>query len=237
MPSGPFTAFTDYISPKLSVVVLLAALEHRRKTGDGCYIDFSQLEGALHFLGPAFLEDELNGRLVERIGNRDRHMAPHGVYRSDGDDQWVAVACETDDQWVSLAAAIGAEDLAALGLEQRHDRHDELDQLIEGWTLARTPADAERKLIAAGVPAHAVLRGRDVVVDPQFAHRNVFVEVPHGSYGHSWAEAQGFLLSETSIEPKASAPMYGEHSYMVLCELLGYDPDRFAELAVNDVLR
>ncbi len=237
MPAGPFTAFTDYISPKLSAAVLLAAIDHRRRTGEGAYIDYSQLEGALHFLAPAFLEDELNGRLVQRNGNRDRHMAPHGVYPCEGDDQWVAVACQDDDQWEALAALIGAGELAGLSVADRHTRHDELDELIGRWTAARGPFEAQSALIEAGVAAHAVQRGRDVTSDPQMLHRNAFVEVPHSSLGHSWAEAQAFLLSDTSIEPVHSAPMYGEHSYQVLCELLGYDPDRFAELAVADALR
>lgn len=237
MPAGPFTAFTDYISPKLSATVILGALEQRRR-GDGpTYIDYAQLEGALHFMGPAFLEDEVNGRLTERNGNRDLHMAPHGVYPAAGEDEWVAIACETDQQWAALAALMGGDDLAGLPVEERRDRHDELDDLIAAWTSERDRFETQEALIAVGVPAHAVQRGRDVVVDPQFVHRNVFVEVPHGSLGNSWAEAQAFLLSESSVEPDHSAPMYGEHSFEILCEYLGYDPDRFAELAVNEALR
>ena len=237
MPAGPFTAFTDYISPKLSALVLVAALDRRRRTGEGTYIDYSQLEGALHFLGPAFLEDEVNGRIVDRAGNRDRHMAPHGVYPAAGDDAWVAIACETEANWRSLAEMVGRNDLASLPVEERRTRHDELDELIAGWSAPLSPDEAESALIAVGIPAHVVQTGRELVRDPQMLHRNVFVEVPHGSLGHSWAEAQAFLFSDTPIEPTWSAPMYGEHSYEVLCEFLGYDPDRFAELAVADILR
>jgi len=237
MPAGPFTAFTDYISPKLSALVLLAALDHRRRTGEGTYIDYSQLEGALHFLGPAFLEDEANGRVITRDGNRDPHMAPHGVYPASGDDSWVAIACDTDKSWAAIARLVGREDLGGLSVSERRSRHDELDDLISGWTRQGEAANNEAALIAAGVPAHVVQAGREIVRDPQMRHRNVFVEVPHGSLGHSWAEAQAFQLSETSIEPTWSAPMYGEHSFEVLCEYLGYDPDRFAELAVADALR
>ncbi len=237
MPAGPFTAFTDYISPKLSVVVLLAALEHRRRTGEGVYIDYSQLEGALHFLGPAFVYDEANGDVLTRLGNRDRHMAPHGVFPCAGDDQWVAVACATDTQWRALATLIGRSDLGALPLEERQARADELEGLVAAWTTSQDPLTAQDALIAVGVAAHMVQRARDLLVDPQFVHRNVWVEVPHATYGHSWAEAQSFRVDGMSIEPLASAPTYGEHSYLVLCDLLGYDPDRFTELAVADVLR
>ena len=96
IPAGPFTAYTDYISPRLSVVLIMAALEHRRRTGQGQHIDFSQLEGALHFLAPQLLDEEINGRTAGRHGNADPHMTPHAVFPAKGNDKWVAIACETD---------------------------------------------------------------------------------------------------------------------------------------------
>ena len=79
-PAGPFTAYTDYISPRLSLVSMLAALEHRRRTGEGQHIDFSQLEAALHLLTPALLDDQVNGVIAGRNGNVDRFIAPHDVF-------------------------------------------------------------------------------------------------------------------------------------------------------------
>src|SRR4029450_3557681 len=76
-PSGPFSAYTDYVSPRFVAIAILAALEHRRRAGEGQLIDCSQAEASLHFLGPALLDHTVNGRLWERTGNRDRHDAPH----------------------------------------------------------------------------------------------------------------------------------------------------------------
>ena len=84
IPAGPFTAYTDYISPRLSVVLIMAALEHRHRTGQGQHIDFSQLEGALHFLAPQLLDEEINGRTAGRHGNADPHMTPHAVFPRKG---------------------------------------------------------------------------------------------------------------------------------------------------------
>ena len=103
IPAGPFTAYTDYISPKLGVMLILSALAERDRTGRGQHIDFAQMEGALHFLATEFADEEINGRTAGRAGNADRHMCPHGVYPSAGDDRWVAIACETDEHWGALA--------------------------------------------------------------------------------------------------------------------------------------
>jgi benzylsuccinate CoA-transferase BbsF subunit len=98
-PAGPFSAYTDYIAPRYNAIAVLAALEHRRRTGQGQHIDLSQAEAALHFLAPAMLEYTVNGTIPSRVGNRDGELAPHGVYPAAGDDDWVAVACRDDADW------------------------------------------------------------------------------------------------------------------------------------------
>ena len=109
IPAGPFTAYTDYISPKLGVMLILSALAERDRTGQGQHIDFSQMEGALHFLATEFADEEINGRTAGRSGNADRHMWPHSVYPAAGDDRWVAIACETDAQWGALVDLLASE--------------------------------------------------------------------------------------------------------------------------------
>ena len=75
-PRGPFGAYTDYVAPRYFLCALLAALEHRRLTGQGQYIDFSQSEGSIHNLSPALLDYVVNGRVAERAGNDDDQLRP-----------------------------------------------------------------------------------------------------------------------------------------------------------------
>ena len=142
-PCGPFGAYTDYTSPRWLVAAVMGALEHRRRTGEGQYIDMSQAESALHLMAPAVLDRTVNGRVAQRAGNRDRHIAPQGVYRTAAsnqypavvpDDNWIAISCVDDDQWQSLASLMGRGDLGDLTVAERHERHDELDELISAWT-------------------------------------------------------------------------------------------------------
>lgn len=238
LPAGPFLAYTDATSPRLTAALLMAALDHRERTGRGMSLDFSQAEGGIHFLSEAMLDQAVNNHPQSRLGNADRWLAPHSVYRC-GDpeaDQWVAIACETDAQWAALANHVGAPTLAGLSVAERRERADELDHLIGAWAAGRDPVAIHTELQAAGVPAHQVQNSPEVIADPQLLHRDHFHQVPHPDYGHSWAEQYGFRLSRSDGTPRRAGPTWGEHNFEILSELLGYDGDQIAELVIAGVL-
>ncbi len=232
IPAGPFTAYTDYTSPRMSVPIILAALEQRDKTGKGCHIDFAQLEGALHMLSPCMLDEEINGRTAGRYGNADPVMCPHAVYPATGEERWIAVACETQAQWEALASVVGMDDLSGLTVEQRHERAAEIDQRISEWTQARTHFEAQDDLQAVGVPAHVVNDADSLVKDPQMVARERFVQVPHPKHEMTWVENSNYKLSRTQGPPKWGGPMFGQHNTEVLEGILGYDGDKVAELVI-----
>ncbi len=116
---GPWGAYTDYVSPRFALCTVLAALDHRRRTGHGQYLDFAQAEATAHFLTPALLDEAVNHHGPVNQGNSDPNMAPHGVYPCAGDDRWVAIACRDDRDWEALANLLGRTDLAPLGLSAR----------------------------------------------------------------------------------------------------------------------
>jgi len=238
LPSGPFLAYTDATSPRLTAAMVLAALDWRERSGQGVSLDFSQAEGGIHFLSEAVLDQEVNGYPQSRMGNADRWMAPHSAYAcgETDSDEWVAIACETDDHWRSLSEVIGRGDLAPLTLAERLGRQVELDETVAGWTVGRDPVEIHTLLQGLGVPAHHVQNSPEVVADPQLVHRDHFHEVPHDIYGHTWAEQYGFRLSRSDGTPRQSGPTWGEHNYEILSEILGYDGDQIADLAIAGVL-
>ncbi len=233
-PAGPFSAYTDTVAPRFALAALLAALDDRRRTGEGQYIDHSQIESSLHFLTPWLLDYQLTGRVLTRMGNRDPDMAPHGVYPSRGDDDWVAVAVRDDGDWQRLCAVLDRPDLAGdaryATLPGRLANQDELDAAIAAWTATRTPAESEATLQAGGVPAHAVIRASSAVDDPQLVHRGHLVRVPHSLHGESVVEGSRFRLSRTPARI-GQPPAVGEHTEQVLRDILGYDDERIADLA------
>ena len=229
-PCGPFGAYSDYISPRFTLATVLGALDHRDRTGQGQHIDYSQMEGAVHLLTPAILNDDIHGIEGSRIGNRDTNMAPHSAYPVEGEDRWIAIACETHHQWRQLATLIGRADLSELDLAARVARHDELDDIIAAWTSGHDGIEAESQLQAQGVPAHRVQYAPEVAADPQLAHRKAFSQVPHEIWGEVWIEDTNIHLSRTPGRARWAAPTFGEHLYPILTEILGRDPDEAAEL-------
>jgi len=235
-PCGPFMAYTDYTSPRFLVPAILAALDHRRRTGEGQYIDLSQAEASMQMLAPAVLDYTVNGRIMERRGNDDVEMVPHGVYPAEGDDRWVAIAVASDAQWSSVATEIGRPELGALDRDARRDRSGELDAAIGGWSAGRAAASAAARLQVLGVAAYEVQNTVEAFEDPQLAHRGHFVEVPHDVMGTTWVEGSRYRLSRTPASVTRSAPTIGQDTWQVLTEILGYDEDKVVELAAAELL-
>ena len=227
-PNGPFGAFTDYCAPRVSVAAMLAALDHRRRTGEGQYIDQSQVESTLNYAMPAVLDHQLNATRWDRMANDDPALVPHGVYPAAGDDEWVAIACRDDADWRALAERIDRGDIATLGTAERRARSAEIDAAIGGWSATRAPTSAERDLQAIGVPAHAVVHTR-MPLDPQLAHLDHQVQVQHPDLGEVPVERTRIQLTET---PPALThyPKLGQHTDEVLRSILGYDDARIDEL-------
>lgn len=235
-PSGPFSAYTDYMAPRISVPLVLAALDHRRRTGEGQYLDYSQAEGVLHLLAPALLDQRLNDRTLQRNGNRDQTFAPHGIYRCVGSDRWIAIACETDEQWRTLAELLDRHELATMSVAERLERSDELDDIITSWTVPQADQTVEDLLQERRIPAHLVATSVDSWADPQLAHRGHFVTTDHMELGPTIVEGTRFLMSRTPPAGYRGAPTMGQDTFEILSEILGYDVDRVADIAASEVL-
>jgi len=237
-PCGPFMAYTDYVSPRFLFVSVLAALEHRRRTGEGQYIDLSQAEASMRLLTPAVLDYTVNGRVMERTGNDDAVFAPHGVYPCAGDDQWIAIAVTDDSQWRHLVALVdpGNGELEGLPGPERRAQRRHLDELLARWTADQKAADLMHLLQEHRIPAHQVQNTVEAFEDPQLAHRDHFVRVPHDAMGHTWVEGSRFRFSRSRPKVDRGSPTIGEHSWQVLTEILGYDEDKVVELAAAELL-
>jgi crotonobetainyl-CoA:carnitine CoA-transferase CaiB-like acyl-CoA transferase len=239
-PAGPFGAYTDYVAPRFTAIAILAALEYRRRTGKGQYIDQSQAESSLHFLTPAILDYTANGRIESRAGNTDSRFAPHGVYPARGDDRWVAVACTTDAQWRALASAMKRDNL---GDDPRYAtaaarllRRDELDSMVAEFTGTLEAGESETMLQAAGVAAHQVQNSTGIFTDPQMRYRGHFVQVEHATLGPTYVEGPRAKLSRTPAQARRAAPTQGQDNQHVLEKILGYSEERIGEIAASGVL-
>lgn len=235
-PAGPFGAYTDYIAPRYNAIAVLAALDHRRRTGEGQHIDLAQAEAALHFLTPAILDYTANGHVQGRMGNRDLNFAPHGAYPVQGEDAWIAIACETDAQWQALAKLIGVDAARYPTAGDRLQAQDALDAAIGEFTETRSGADVEAQLQNLGVPVSQVLNSPELRRDPQLNHMGHFIEVPHHEGGTTAVEAARIQMSRSEPVVETSAPTFNRDMMFVLNDLLGYDDDKLGELLVSGAL-
>ncbi|MFI4974794.1 MAG: CaiB/BaiF CoA transferase family protein [Caulobacterales bacterium] len=238
-PIGPFGPYTDYVAPRFSLVALLAALDHRRRTGEGCWLDVSQAEAGIQFLAAEVAAGAATGRYARPMGNRDAHASPNGVFRCAGEDDWIAISVAGDAEWSRLAALIGGDALdgAFATFQGRKAEEDRLEALISRWTADRAAPALEAELQALGVAAHVAARSEDMVADPQLEARGHWVRLPHPLGGESVVESSRFTLSETPAQYLRPAPHFGRDARQVLLDILGYEEHRFAELDAAGVLR
>lgn len=239
-PAGPFSAYTDYVSPRFLAIAILAALEHRRRTGEGQLVDLSQAEASLHFLGPALLDCAVNGRLLTRRGNRDPDLTPHGVYPAAGHERWIAIAVDGDAAFAALCTVLGqpalADDARFATRAARHANADALDDAVAAATAVHDMHDLAERLQAAGVAAHAVQNSAELLADPQLRHREHFITVAHPEREAVILENARFRLSHTPAAVPGPAPTWGADTDWVLRTVLGYDDARITELVTAGAL-
>ncbi|SRR5579884_499612 len=240
VPLLNYGPYIDFVAVGYGVIAVLAALDYRRRTGEGQYIDLAQYENGLQFVAPALLDYEVNGRLPERWGNRSPYAAPHGAFPCRGDDAWCTISVTCDTEWEALRRAIGdpawAADPRFATLLGRKAHEDELEARLADWTRARTPREVMETLQAAGVASAVVNTMADLYTDPQLAYRHYWWELPHAALGLFHYQAGGFTLSDTPAEFSRPSPLLGEHNDYVFRDLLGLPEAEYQALLERKVI-
>jgi benzylsuccinate CoA-transferase BbsF subunit len=240
VPVGTGTNYPDHVpAPSHAAFAVLVALRHRRRTGEGQYIDLSQAETMVSLLGPSVLDWTVNSHNTMPQGNRSPEAAPHGVYPCAGNDRWLALSVGTQEQWTSLVDELGlTDDPRFATLDDRHRNHDALDTEISGRTRELEPFDLMTRLQKRGVAAGVVQNYQDLLeTDPQLRHRNHFVVLDHPEMGPSAYNAPPFTLSGPD-EPtmRTPAPLLGQHTRQVCADLLAMSDDEIDRLIAEGVL-
>ncbi|MFC1820256.1 CaiB/BaiF CoA transferase family protein [Thermodesulfobacteriota bacterium] len=227
--------YPDEIAPRFGVTALLAALDYRRKTGQGQHIDLAQFEAAIQFLSPTILNYTANNRIEKRDGNKCPYAAPHGVYRCQGDDKWCAIAVFTDTEWEAFCKVIGnppwTQEAKFSTLSGRKEHEDELNELIEKWTVEHPAEEVMMTMQQAGVEAGAVRTNKDITENcPQLDHRHFWWTLKHPEIEDVDHPGMCYLLSKTPYKIQRAAPCLGEHNHHVCSELLGLSDEEFFKL-------
>lgn len=237
---GEIGFYTDFIAPRFNALTILAALDYRRRTGKGQYLDVAQHQGGVQYVAPLLLDYVANKRIATREGNRDPYAAPHGNYQCQGDDRWCAIAVYTDEEWQSFCNVMGnpewTKDAKFATLEKRKENEEELDSLVQEWTINKSDEDVMMELQAAGIAAGRVGTTEDQMEnDPQLKYRNFYQEREHPELGKYRPPRQPCVLSKTPCEIRR-APLLGEHTEYAFKEILGMTDEEIEEYVVEGVI-
>ncbi|MYA00464.1 MAG: CoA transferase [Chloroflexi bacterium] len=229
-PIGTGVAYTDFLVPHFAASALLAALDHRHRTGEGQNIDFGQMEAAIHATETMVLDYTVNGREQQPLGAGHPDYRPYGTYqcaaRGEDDDRWIAITVTSEAELASLADVAGQPSWTSL-------EADALDSEIASWTRTQQGEELMQQLQSAGVPAGVVQTPEDLRGDPQLAHRGHFWMLDHPTMGHRAYDGPSFRLSETPAELTKAAPLLGEDNEYVYKDIVGMSDDEYVEHLVS----
>ena len=238
--AGSLAPLPDHLAAKHAVVAALAALDYRRRTGKGQFIDIAQTEVAANLISERFLEYTINKRIPQRMGNRSSYAAPHGCYPCAGADEWCVIAVFTDEEWQAFCNAIGRPAWTGeprfADTMSRLENVDELDRLVGEWTATREAREVMEVLQEAGVSAGVVSRSQDIVNDLQLHYDRAFMELDHPILGRQLFYSPVYRLSGTPAVPSTRAPLLGEHTEEICRELLNISDEDIGRLLDKQVL-
>lgn len=238
-PGGPNQVLPDFIGPWFGLAAVLAALEHRDRTGEGQCIDLAQYEAALMFLQPALTSYFASGKAPTRTGNRVPSASPHGVFPVAGEDQWIAIGVYADAQWKSLhallPAAVREQFSGDMSLDERVVLEDRIETAMSSWTKPQAGEELAATLQAAGIAAYLVNDGLQLLSDPQLVSREHYVWPEHPLLGRVPVDSPSFR--STTFTPRiTSGPPYASSTFDVLREWAELDSDSISDLLADGVI-
>jgi len=247
-PAGWGYSYMDHTGAYVMAIALLAALYHRRRTGEGQWVDLACIEAGIAMTGPAALDAMVNGRMQrgERNdtvhSNRDPYqgMVPHGIYPCRAEDSWIAIACRNDSDWAALADVIGepwAKDAALAGVGGRLARQDALDADLAAWTRTFDRDELVARIRAVHIPVAPVKRPPERCDhDPENEAWGLWPTVTHAKHGELRVDGQPVHLSATDWRMRRGGPVLGQDNERVYSEVLGLSTAEIGRLAAEGVI-
>lgn len=239
-PASPKGAYTDSVSARFAAAALVAALIHRERTGEGQFLELSQIETTVVMVTPELISTQLGGPAQVRSGNAVPHALLYGVFPCRGDDRWIAIEVWDGQTWDACLSVLDpGRDGAGILREDpdaRSGRRDEVEAAIGALTCGWDPFDLMGALRSAGVAAGVALRGSDLFGDENLKAREHFRMLSHPEMGDVAYNGPAYRFEATPSVLRSAAPCLGADTRHVLGELLKMDSARIQELNDAGVL-
>jgi formyl-CoA transferase len=223
-PARVALATTDYLSSVYAAFGAVTPILERQRSGRGQVVDVALYEAAFSQLEPAVPAYEKLGAIPKREGPNLPTMAPNSLYPT-RDDQFVLIAANSNATWERLVAAMRQPELgsdprfASIRSRGEPTHMKALDEIIAAWTRQHDAEPLEAVLQAAEVPSTRVYTIADIYRDPQFAARQMRLEVPHPTLGHT---TQAGIVPRLSVTPgrvRHTGPELGADTEAVLASI------------------
>ena len=239
-PRTSSLAFPDPVSALNSVAAIMTALNHRRRTGQGQFIDLALIEGPICQIGEYIASHSRTGIQPPRVGNAHPDHAPYGVYPTRGEDEWIAICVTSDEQWRELCRLIDRPDLAysaefADGPTRRRNANT-LDDIVARWTREQDGAELAAALQFVGIAAGRAAKNYQLLADPHLNARNFFAEIEEPDVGTKIYPGQALRMDGMDRASWIPSARLGEHTEKILNELLGMAHDWIAHLEQDETI-
>ncbi len=241
-PVGIGYSYADPLAGLAAALATLAALEYRARTGQGQHIDISEYEVMCSLLGPTMLDYSVNHNLAVPRGNTSEHIpaSPYGCYKCLGDDKWCVIAIFNDNEWHALCHTMGnpswAKQQKFSNLLERLEHGEELDKLLEQWTLKYTSEELMNMLQEAGIASGVVSNAADLANDPQLKSRGFFIQLDHPILGNTNSDGTPIRLSRTPAQYLRASPLLGQDNRYVYQDILGLSEEQLRQYIEKGII-
>ncbi len=239
--SSPFTNVPvyagDFFAGMHGAVAALAALRHRRRTGEGQTIEVTQAEASAHMFPQSAIDAAWNGRIHGSIGNRSiEGFVPNGVFPCAGENRWIAISCRTDGEWRALVRFLGAPAWAETGdlatAAGRALQEEMIEERLAGWMASREERELFVALQAAGVTAGPVMSAKDAAEDPHLAASGAWQRLPAtADYPETDFGNPPYRFTKSDVGIRTAPCRFGEHNDYVYREVLGLGDEEVERLS------
>ena len=236
-PIRPGATIGDTGTGLHAAVGIMAALWQRQSTGKGQVVEVAMQDAVVNLTRVAMSTFNETGKSRPRAGNNTSGLPGTRTYRCKpgGSDDWVYMAAmpRRTNLWLALIRAIGGDEMASdpnySDIDWVTEHTDELNEMIEAWTMERTKYEVFHILGKAGVPCGPTLNAEDIYSDPQLAAREMIVTLEHPDRGAFMVPGCPVKMSDSPAELEI-APSLGMQTEEVLKELLQMSDGDLAEL-------
>jgi crotonobetainyl-CoA:carnitine CoA-transferase CaiB-like acyl-CoA transferase len=233
--------FADPLTGSTMVLAILAALWHRRNTGQGQKIDLSMVEAAMMQFPDHILDYTANGRVSKSDGNTQGIAAPHDTYECNTENTYVAIAVYSDAEWQRFTEALGSpvwtQDTRFEDAPSRFAHRNAIDEQLRPWCKQRTRDEITTLLQAHGVSAAPVYTARDIYEDEHLNARHAWVHLDHPVVGNKPVGGLPWHLNPGPAEQYWPAPTLGQHTDHVLRDILCLSEAEIASLRADGIVQ